>query len=279
MLGVSDPTNGKETMNFNVEFAGIRIQITAGAYSQAAPGGRPNQDRVLCSPGVFAVADGITSIPNSQVAAEIVLQTLQAASPGAPLRAPHIAQALRIAQNDVNSLRHDYHTPGTTVCGIALVCPQNFDTPGLECSPATLRWLVFNIGDSRAYCFEGGLFTQLTVDHTAPLHLREPGPGAFLVPENRYPGRQADIAVLSRGIGAGFPPGDPDQWLRRLEPGQCFVICTDGVYKFLSPCDFAEVLGAGFAPELAARSLVDRARKQGSLDDASAVVLVLTNMS
>ncbi len=113
------------------------------------------------------------------------------------------------------------------------------------------RYVLAHIGDSRIYLLRDGVCTQLTVDHI------------WEHPELKN--------VLSRAVGLDrhFQPDFADGELRE---GDCFLLCSDGVWGVLGDGRMRETLLAHPDPQQAAASLCSLALAAGGQDNASAVV-------
>lgn len=114
------------------------------------------------------------------------------------------------------------------------------------------RYVSAHVGDSRLYLLREGVCTQLTVDHV------------WEHPELKN--------VLSRAVGLDrhfqldFADGE-------LKEGDCFLLCSDGVWGALGDARIRETLLAHPDAQQAAASLVSLALAAGGQDNASAVVL------
>lgn len=114
------------------------------------------------------------------------------------------------------------------------------------------RYVIAHIGDSRVYLLRKGGMTQLTRDHV------------WEHPDLNH--------VLTRAIGLDthlaldFVDG-------QLEPGDVFLLATDGVWAPLGRSKIADLLKAHEEPQQAASALCGAALAAGGTDNASAVVL------
>ncbi|WP_270258754.1 PP2C family protein-serine/threonine phosphatase [Kocuria marina] len=157
---------------------------------------------------------------------------------------------------------------GTTVTGAWLV-----EIAG------TWLWLVFNVGDSRTYQLVGppvgepptaetgpvGV-TQLTVDHSEVQYLVSIGQ---LTPAQAlvHPRRN----VITRALGTG-QIWEPDVIVVPAVPGQRLLMCSDGLTGELSPAHIARVLHSVPHPKEAADVLVQAALRTGGRDNVTLVV-------
>ena len=104
---------------------------------------------------------------------------------------------------------------------------------------------LFHVGDARIYRVHRRSLEQLTVDHRAWL------------------GEQSQ---LTRALGVNERL-DIDYQSLALEPGEVFLLATDGVYEFIDPARVAERIGAsGGDLQQAAEALVAEALANGSDD-------------
>lgn len=130
---------------------------------------------------------------------------------------------------------------------------------------------VAHVGDSRVYLLRDGEIFQLTSDHTFAEEMKRRRR------ELEQAGEAADEKfgryehVLTRSIG-GQPAVEIDTLFVDLQPGDEFILCSDGVSDVVGP---GEMLRASEArePDMLAGHLVDAALEGGSGDNATAVVV------
>ncbi len=148
---------------------------------------------------------------------------------------------------------------GTTLTGVALVDAGD---------GAGFHWMVFNIGDSRVYSWDGRTLEQLSVDHSAVQELVDAG---LLRAEDAE--RHPDRNVITRAIGADEVV-DPDVWFIPATGRQVFLICSDGLSKEVDDEQLADILAGdtGHAAGLAGE-LVDAALEHGGRDNVTVIVV------
>ncbi|HEX6813911.1 MAG TPA: PP2C family serine/threonine-protein phosphatase [Planctomycetota bacterium] len=146
--------------------------------------------------------------------------------------------------------------------GFAAASVRLFDAanavPALRDMGTTLTALCFgdgmarlgHVGDTRAYRLRGGVCEQLTTDHA----VREPS------------------NMLLRCIGGGHATCDVDQAEWRTEPGDRFLLVTDGVWSVV-PGPLLQRLAERSKPQAVAEALVAQALAAGGPDNATAVVV------
>lgn len=232
------------------------------AWGRATSAGRRrahNEDALLADPPVFVVADGMGGHAAGEVASELAVQCLRGLA-GRTVQAPsEVSDALARANREIHSLASgdpDKSGMGTTAVGLVAV----------EQSGTTF-WLAFNLGDSRIYRFHGAVLTQVTVDHS---YVQELVDGGLLDPAaaREHPER----AVVTRALGTDRTL-DPDYWILSPEPGERFLLCSDGLTSELTDDAILAVLSRVVDPAEAADALVDAALEAGGRDNVTVLVV------
>jgi len=126
---------------------------------------------------------------------------------------------------------------------------------------------VVHSGDSRAYMLRGSTLSQVTSDHSqAQLEIdagyREPDAARMTAASNS----------LWNCISSHYSDMSPDYFALRLEPGDRFLLCTDGISDVLPASDIRRHLSGGASAESICSSLVAAARGGIKGDDLTAVV-------
>lgn len=198
---------------------------------------------------LFVVADGFGDDDGAAGAAIDALEVLDQAEPGQdPLAA--LDGAVAVAAHAVAGRPGE--TGGTTLTALLLL-PD--------------RALVAHVGDSRAHLVRGGRLQRLTRDHTAV---------QSLVDEGRLTEDEArsdpDRALLNRALGHGAPSA-PDLLVRATEPGDRFVLTTDGVHGVLEVDQLARLLLAEDDPDTVAAAVEAAVKAAGAPDNYGIVVV------
>lgn len=233
--------------------------VSARWGSATATGARSrNEDSFLTAPPVFLVADGMGGHTRGETASRIVVDTFNALAGRDWVTPGELQEVVRAAGRRVGDLGTGQAAPGSTVAGVALA-----EQYGLVC------WLVFNIGDSRAYLLRDRGLEQVTVDHSRAQQLRDAG--------NEAAAQTAAHNVITRALGGGLAqPPTADQWLLSAVQGDRILLCTDGLYTEVSDALIAATLLAEPDPQRAATALVDAAVQAGAHDNVTVVVLDAT---
>jgi protein phosphatase len=125
------------------------------------------------------------------------------------------------------------------------------------------------VGDSRIYRLRGNSFKQLTHDHTELQQYIENGQ---LTKEEAA--RHHLRHILSQAIG-----GKSNSFRRAftsgiaIEPGDLFLICSDGLYDMTGDTATAEILRQGDSLEQSADLLRNKALKNGGEDNITMILI------
>jgi protein phosphatase len=131
---------------------------------------------------------------------------------------------------------------------------------------------IGHVGDSRAYRSRGGELQQLTRDDT---WVQERVENGDLTPEQAK--RHPFGHILTQCLGLDDPP-KPHVVTGEVEPGDTYLLCTDGLVGMLEDEAILDLLTHldGEAPQSIARRLVDAANENGGHDNITATVIVVT---
>ncbi|WP_068830279.1 PP2C family protein-serine/threonine phosphatase [Xanthomonas cerealis] len=216
---------------------------------------RQNQDAILLREdvGLWAVADGLGGHSAGEVASRMVVERLGTL----PRRGGVVdfVEGIDTALGEVNAeLRALARCRGVDVIGSTVVMLVH-DADLLLCG-----W----VGDSRAYLFESGVLHPLTRDHVAGCADGAARSGWYAPASG----------VLTRAIGADdllFV----DWMVLRRRPGQCVLLCSDGINKELDDAEIAAHCRRAAEPHTLVASLFDSALARAGRDNISAIVLRL----
>jgi PPM family protein phosphatase len=218
-----------------------------------------NEDSFLAEGRVFAVADGMGGHAAGDVASGMIIDALRPLAHSDVLSTRELTEVIQAANDDI-VVRGFQRAPtigmGTTVTGVALVSGAD-----------TALWAVFNVGDSRVYRFRDGRLTQVTVDHSEVQELIDAG---RITPEQA----RTDLRrhIVTRALGT-IPAPPVDLWILPPEPGEQFLICSDGLTEELTDPQIEKVLADATTPAEAAANLVDEALRAGGHDNVTVVVV------
>jgi protein phosphatase len=123
-----------------------------------------------------------------------------------------------------------------------------------------------HIGDSRAYLLRGGQFVQITHDHTLVQSLVDEGK----ITEDdvaTHPHRSLLLRALD-----GRTIAEPDLNTIETQPGDRFLLCSDGLSGVVTEQTLHQTLGSIRDPDKAALQLVDLAIRGGGPDNITCIV-------
>jgi protein phosphatase len=238
-----------------------QLQLRAGAATHVGRVRQHNEDHAVVDGTVFVVADGMGGHAAGEVASELAADTLAELAGRPEVTREDVVHQLELANTRIvqaAAANPGQRGMGTTVTGLVLATTGGSD-----------HWLVFNIGDSRVYRFAAGQLSQVTIDHTEIQELLD---GGLIT--------QAEVAthpsrhVVTRSLGFE-PMPTTDTWVLPTDPGERFVLCSDGVFGELSDAQMEDVLRRHPSAQEAADVLVQQAVEAGGRDNATVVVVGL----
>lgn len=234
-----------------------RLVLSWAALTDTGLRRTANEDSLTADAPLFAVADGMGGHAAGDRASDAVVTRLARAAHDEFADLGDVFHALEQATADIDLVADERHLGvGTTVTGAALVLHD--DEP---------FFAVFNIGDSRVYCFLDGELTQITVDHSVVQELVDAG---ALHPDDAE--FHPDNNVITRAVGFSSAP-EPDSWLVRPRAGMRLLVCSDGLTKEVGRERIRLHLDAGNPPVETAASLVDAALAAGGRDNVTVIVV------
>ncbi len=233
--------------------------LRSGSATDVGRRRQNNQDMVLESDIIFAVADGMGGHQGGEVASLTAVEALRQAFRSQPTMEGFeraIQEANAAVMNEAARGSVELRNMGTTLTALALIAGGDDDLLA-----------VANIGDSRAYLLRDGELSQLTDDHSVPQELFRQGQ---LTEDEAAADPRRNI--LTRVLGPSFGDG-PD--IQNIVPfaGDRLVLCSDGLYNEVSDAEIAKVARTVEDPGEAARRLVEQANANGGADNISVVVV------
>ncbi len=257
----------------------MKLCIEATAVTDAGRVRTRNEDAYGVEPelGIAVVADGMGGAPAGDIASRVAVDTAAACLRGAMVNGRCPASNVTIETGP----------PALAECVEASVRSANERVyamgqgdPGWKGMGCTLTALMLcresgtfgigHVGDSRAYRFRAGRLECLTEDHTVAQQS---------VAEGRIPPQAARDHpfghVLTRVVGTGHSV-EPMVVVGQAEPGDVFLLCTDGVMRVMDEDEVSAVLTSyGEDLEAAGEALVAAVNARGGPDNATLVMFQL----
>ena len=232
-------------------------------YAQRTDTGRQrpaNEDSFVARSPLFAVADGMGGAQAGEVASGMAVEVLHGGlgdhSEGT------VAERLRDRVVEANHRIHDRAQSDSRNAGMGTTLTAAYVDER--------RLVVVHVGDSRLYRLRSGVLERLTRDHSLVEELVRQG---RLTPEEaaEHPQR----SIITRALG---PESEVavDSEVLRVQDGDVFMVCSDGLTAMLSDDRIADIMNA--APdaegELQGRvdALVDAANEAGGRDNITVLL-------
>lgn len=179
------------------------------------------------------VADGIGGLPKGEYASRIAVQSFLDAHSNSPVDISE-RERLLLATEKANAAVHRFpiessfnHDIGTTIIAASI-------------HPHGLDWL--SIGDSRIYLYREDELKQLSTDHVFLADLLNDAEKGLISRDQAMQDPRRDALISYLGDLA-ISRIDQNQEPLILGAGDTLLLCTDGVYRSLSPDEISRVLG------------------------------------
>ena len=232
--------------------------LRVSGHSERSDVGRQrqaNEDSYLARAPLFVVADGMGGAQAGEVASLTAIQAFQAGLPdGNPEES--IERTIGEANRNIYNQAHadaSLAGMGTTIT-VAAVDSDNE------------RVVIGHVGDSRAYRLRNGIIQRLTKDHSLVEEMRRRGQITEEQAED-HPQR----SIITRALGPE-PEVQADLATVPSEPGDIFLLCSDGLTTMIGDEQIREILMGATSLDAAVRTLIDEANRAGGRDNITAVV-------
>jgi PPM family protein phosphatase len=223
---------------------------------------RRNEDAFVLAPPLFAVADGMGGAQAGEIASKLAAAALAESDRAGVVGERGVADLIQEANRRVFERAAEDPAAsgmGTTVT-VALV------------EEGTVA--IGHVGDSRAYLARDGKLEQLTDDHSLVNELMKSGK---LSPEEAETHPQR--SVITRALGTD-PDVDVDTFTIDAQPGDVFLLCSDGLTSMVSDRVILGLLEQHRNDlDRAARALVEAANKGGGEDNITVVAFEIASGS
>ena len=216
-----------------------------------------NEDSLVVTPPLFAVADGMGGHAAGEVASEIAVRVLSELAPEHP-----DGEALGRAIEEANRAVIQAAREGRGRQGM-----------GTTMTAAMLegeRLVIAQVGDSRAYLLHQGKLQQLTRDHSLMADMIEAGQ---LTPEEARTHPQRSVITRALGSDAHL---HPDIYEINVETGDRLLICSDGLSGMIFDDQIENTLRRVQDPQRCASQLVNEAIAAGGPDHVPGLVADVT---
>ncbi len=211
------------------------VHLRSWATSHPGMKRKHNEDTYVDRPdlGLWAVADGAGGHHAGEVASGMIRESLEAIPPG--LSASELlAEVRNRIEMTHDALRAEAERRGPDVIIASTVVVMLARNDFFAC-----LWA----GDSRAYLLRDGVLQQITRDHSLVQELVESG---VIRPEEAEHHPRAN--VITRAVGAELDDFLLDKVSGRIQVGDRFLLCSDGLCKTVPEHELASLLGEKGGP-------------------------------
>jgi len=244
----------------------VAIELRAASVSITGNWRENNEDRCLVDPRgrYFLVADGMGGQCAGEKASEMAVELI-------PKR---LDQALRFSNDAVADVVRGIDEAVSHANGEIMALSEL--EPQFRSMGTTIALLLRSgdclfaagVGDSPIYLMHQGALRKLTQDHSLTRALLDSG---TITEEEARRHRFRNVLYRYLGTKEGGTGTNPSTI--KLQQGDRYLLCSDGVTDGLSESEIARLLEAAATPEDAAQSIVRAAAEAGSKDNISCIAV------
>jgi protein phosphatase len=220
-----------------------------------------NEDSAYAGPRLLAVADGMGGHAAGEVASSVTIASmaeLDSEPPGGDMLA-ELSSAVAAA----NTRLQEMIIANPAVEGMGTTLTALFWSDG--------HAAVCHIGDSRGYLLRENELYQITHDHTLVQSLVDEG-RISVDDVSTHPQRSLLLRALD-----GRSIAEPDLSVHEGQPGDRYLLCSDGLSGVVSDETLRETLATIAEPEAVTRQLVELALLGGGPDNITCIVADVTD--
>ena len=210
-----------------------------------------------------AICDGMGGVDNGEIASAIAVDVLHDYSiqlKKKKLTFETLADSYTRSANE--SICAEIDKNGGVRMGTTLVLLYLKENLGYIC----------NLGDSRAYLYRNGI-TRLSRDHSKVQRMVDAG-----MLSEELARKHSDRNIITQHLGIF-----PDEMIIEpylatpvvCEPGDVFLLCSDGLTDMLEDVEIEEFLTLIADPREAAKALVNAANQRGGFDNITVIVATI----
>lgn len=215
---------------------------------------------MLPEQGVFIVADGMGGHAAGEVASEMAVQTI----------ARGLAGVVGKSENDATQMM-----TRAIIGANSAIFRRTMDEPekrGMGTTATAMivngsRYIVGQVGDSRAYLLRDRVLSQVTKDHS---YVQEQVDAGYLTPEQARTHPYSN--VITRCVGANSDVV-PDVYVGTLQSDDVFVLASDGLTGMLEDDELLGILNSDPQPAVVVDNMISEANRRGGLDNITVVII------
>lgn len=221
-----------------------------------------NEDNFLVDHqrGVFIVADGMGGHAAGEVASDMAVDIIARHTEGIRMlgddaAAERMGEAIRSANAaifDRTLAEHDKRGMGTTVTVMVLFAR---------------KYLIGQVGDSRAYLLRDGKLSQITKDHS---YVQEQVDAGLLTSDQARTHPYSN--VITRCVGANEEVV-PDIYYGSIRSDDVIILASDGLTGMLDDEQLHQILQSEGGPDTWVDRMIADANRRGGLDNITVVAV------
>ena len=213
-----------------------------------------NQDSLLVDASVYGVADGMGGHKGGETASRVAVQVIKNALRGK--KPEH--RALDIGVEAANRRIFDMARHDSALSGMGTTLTFLWEDES--------QVFLSHVGDSRAYLLRNDELKQITDDPSVVAELMRNG-----VITREMARSQPYRNVITRAVGVD-PTVQADVLTHDKQPGDLWLICSDGLYNMVADEVILHVLTSAQSDEDAAEELMRLALEGGGTDNITFVL-------
>src|ERR1700734_1295458 len=220
-----------------------------------------NEDSAYAGPRLLAVADGMGGHAAGEVASALTIASM--ADLDSAKDDGDLVGELSAAVNTANAKLQEKIVANPAVDGMGTTLTALLWSDG--------HAAVCHIGDSRGYLLRDGELYQITHDHTLVQSLVDEG-RISADDVSTHPQRSLLLRALD-----GRSAAEPDLSVHEAQPGDRYLLCSDGLSGVVSDETLRETLATIADPEAVTRQLIELALVGGGPDNITCIVADVTD--
>lgn len=220
---------------------------------------------VMKRDGIFILADGVGGTSSGEIASHTAVNEVAQYFEDKPLKAgdettvcTELLAAIKKANYRVFDMSRRYVANRGMATTMVIACIRGSDI------------YICNVGDSRAYLFDGISLTQISEDHTYVNELVKAG--AISKAEAKT---HSDKNMITKAVGAE-PDVEPDFFHTTINEGEALLLCTDGLYGEVTESEMTAIFMDGEDMSEVCENLVKHANLNGGHDNITVICIKIT---
>ena len=238
----------------------MHVTCAAGTDKGVVRSANEDYHLMLLERGIFIVADGMGGHAAGEVASEMAVRIIAdelgsfRGLPDADV-ASRLFKAIQSANGAIfrrTLVEHDKRGMGTTATAMVLF-PR--------------RYLIAQVGDSRAYILRDGKLFQITKDHS---YVQEQVDAGLLTSDQARTHPYGN--VITRCVGSNEEVV-PDLYFGNLQSGDVILLASDGLTGMLEDDQLARIMKADSDPTQWVDTMISDANRRGGLDNITVIIV------